>query len=65
MELCEECKGTGHIENSKDQECECIFCDGKGTISLNISKPHPMPKHLDDRDRVSVNPMNGDVSSGD
>jgi hypothetical protein len=27
---CEECKGTGIRENSKDQECWCIFCDGKG-----------------------------------
>lgn len=32
MEPCEECKGTGIRENSKDQECECIFCDGKGQV---------------------------------
>lgn len=30
---CEHCKGTGITENSKDQEVECIHCDGKGKPS--------------------------------
>lgn len=35
---CEHCKGTGITENSKDQEIECIICDGKGFVQQTINQ---------------------------
>lgn len=47
---CEHCHGTGVTENSKDQEIECIHCDGKGkelAPDTCQSKEWPL-KHLGD-----------------